>query len=381
VEEAERLAAAAGAPVVMKIDSPDITHKSDVGGVRLNLKSAKAVRGAWTSMMRDVAAAHPQARIYGVTIEAMIQRDGARELLLGIAQDTVFGPVMTFGAGGIAVEVLRDRAVALPPLNAMLIDNMIASTRVSKMLGDFRGSAAIDRAALESALLRLSEMACELPWLRELDINPLLADQHGVIAVDARVVVAPADPSTDSYARLAIHPYPGGLASEWPLADGTIVTQRPIRPEDAQMEMDFVRELSAESKYFRFMDTMRELTPDMLARFTQIDYDREMAFVATVRRGGEEVEIAVGRYATNPDGESCEFAVVVGDRWQGRGLARRMMEALIAVARARGLRVMMGHIMAGNDRMLKLAASLGFSINTDPQDSGLKQAVLPLRQG
>lgn len=378
VEAAERLAAAANAPVAMKIDSPDITHKSDVGGVRLNLKSAKAVRGAWDSMMRDVAAAHPQARIHGVTIEPMIQRQGARELLLGIAQDTVFGPVMTFGAGGIAVEVLRDRAVALPPLNAMLIDNMIASTRVSKMLGVFRGTAAVDSGALESALLRLSEMACELPWLRELDINPLLADEHGVIAVDARVVVAPVAPGTDPYARLAIHPYPSRLASEWALADGTVVTQRPIRPEDAAMEMEFVRELSAESKYFRFMDTMRELTPDMLARFTQIDYDREMAFVSTLNRDGREVEIAVGRYATNPDGESCEFAVVVGDPWQGRGLARRMMEALIAVARERGLRVMMGHILGSNDKMLKLATDLGFRLSTDPQDASLKQAVLIL---
>jgi len=379
VEDAVRLAAASNGPVAMKIDSPDITHKSDCGGVRLNLKSAKAVRGAWASMMRDVSAAYPQAHIDGVTIEPMIQREGARELLLGVAQDTVFGPVMTFGAGGIAVEVLRDRAVALPPLNAMLIADMIASTRVSKMLGAFRGSAAVDGAALESALLRLSEMACELPWIRELDINPLLADAHGVVAIDARVVVSAVVPGTDPYARLAIHPYPGGLARAWTLADGTLVTMRPIRPEDAQMETEFVRELSAESKYFRFMDTMRELTPDMLARFTQIDYDREMAFVAIVRKDGRDLEIAVGRYATNPDGESCEFAVVVGDRWQGMGLGRRIMEALIGVARDRGLKVMMGHIMAGNGAMLRLATALGFSVGTDPHDASLKQAVLDLR--
>ncbi len=379
VEEAERLAAAAGTAVAMKIDSPDITHKSDVGGVRLNLKSAHAVRGAWVSMMRDVAAAQPRARITGVTIEKMIRRESARELLLGVSQDKVFGPVMTFGAGGTAVEVLRDRAVALPPLNAMLIANMIASTRVSKMLGEFRGAPAVNGVALESALLRLSEMVCELPWIRELDINPLLADAAGVVAVDARVVVAAVAPGTDRYARLAIHPYPSRLAHEWALADGTMVSMRPIRPEDAQMEMEFVRELSAESRYFRFMDTMRELTPDLLARFTQIDYDREMAFVTTIRKDGAELEIAVGRYATNPDGASCEFAVVVGDRWQGRGLASAMLKALIAVARERGLHAMMGHIMAGNDRMLKLAQELGFCITTDPHDSSLRQAVLNLR--
>ncbi len=381
LEEAERLAERAGPAVAMKIDSPDITHKSDVGGVRLNLRTPKAVRGAWESMMRDVRAAHPQAHISGVTIEPMIQREGARELLLGVAQDKVFGPVMTFGAGGVAVEVLRDRAVALPPLNAMLIANMIASTRVSRMLGAFRGAPAVNGAAIESALLRLSEMVCELPWIQELDINPLLADANGVIAVDARVVVAPVAPAIDRYARLAIHPYPTRLARQWELADGTPVTMRPIRPEDAQMEMEFVRDLSAESKYFRFMDTMRELTPDMLARFTQIDYDREMAFVATIKRDDAEVEIAVGRYATNPDGASCEFAVVVSDRWQGRGLARVMLEALIAVARERGLRVMMGHIMASNDRMLKLALELGFRIQSDPQDGSLRQAILDLQPG
>ncbi len=380
VEEAVRLAAQAGVPVAMKIDSPDITHKSDVGGVRLNLKSDRAVRGAWASMMEDAAAAHPGARIAGVSIEPMIQRKGARELLLGVAQDNVFGPVMTFGAGGVAVEVLRDRAVALPPLNALLIDNMIASTRVSKMLGEFRGAPAIDRTALEAALLRLSEMVCELPWILELDINPLLADESGVIAVDARIVVAApvkgAPPAR--YARLAIHPYPASLACEWVLADGTPLTMRPIRPEDAQIEMDFVRELSAESKYFRFMDTLRELTPDMLARFTQIDYDREMAFIVTRPEAGQEIELAVGRYATNPDGESCEFAVVVGDVWQGRGLARRIMEGLIAVARDRGLKVMMGHIMGSNDKMLKLAVDLGFRLQPDPQDATLKVAILEL---
>jgi acetyltransferase len=380
-DEAVRLAEQLGMPVVMKIDSPDITHKSDVGGVRLDLKSAKAVRGAWESMMADVAAAQPKARIAGATIEPMIQRADARELLLGMVQDTVFGPVMTFGAGGIAVEVLRDRAVALPPLNAMLIDNMVAKTRISKMLGEFRGAAAVDRAALESALLHLSEMACELPWIREVDINPLLADGQGVIAVDARVVVGPATANDrrDRYARLAIHPYPSDLTTQWPLADGTLVTMRPIRPEDAQIEMEFVRGLSAESRYFRFMDTMRELTPDLLARFTQIDYDREMAFVAIAGEPGSEVELAVGRYATNPDGESCEFAVVVGDTWHGRGLARRMMEALISVARRRGLRVMMGHIMASNDKMLKLAIALGFRIQPDSLDHSLRQAILDLQ--
>lgn len=377
--EALLLAQELGLPVAMKIYSPDITHKSDVGGVRLDLRTPQAVRIAYGEMMAEVGALRPGARIMGVTLEPMVQRAHGRELLLGVAQDVVFGPVITFGAGGTAVEVLRDRAVALPPLNAHLIADMIASTRISKMLGEFRGMPAVAMAALEDALLRISEMVCELPWIRELDINPLVADESGVIAVDARFVVGESSAATDRYARLAIHPYPSGLTQEWQLADGTQITMRPIRPEDAEMEMAFVRGLSADTKYFRFMDTMRELTPDMLMRFTQIDYDREMAFVATMCNGEREEEIAVGRYINNPDGESCEFAIVVGDRWQGHGIGRRMMEALIAVARGKRLKVMMGYILGNNTRMLTIAAELGFRIETDPQDVTHKLVVLDLQ--
>ncbi|MCX7151357.1 MAG: GNAT family N-acetyltransferase, partial [Proteobacteria bacterium] len=178
--------------------------------------------------------------------------------------------------------------------------------------------------------------------------------------------------------HMAIHPYPSHKVIRYKTRDGLTVTIRPIKPEDAQMEQEFVHGLSAESKYYRFMNTIRELSQAQLNRLTQIDYDREMAFIVTRPEAGQEIELAVGRYATNPDGESCEFAVVVGDVWQGRGLARRIMEGLIAVARDRGLKVMMGHIMGSNDKMLKLAVDLGFRLQPDPQDATLKVAILEL---
>jgi acetyltransferase len=367
-----------GFPVAMKIDSPDITHKSDVGGVRLNLAGAEAVRSAYQEMLEDVGRKRPQARLSGVTVEPMIARSNGRELMVGVLRDSVFGPAITFGAGGTAVEVHRDRAVALPPLNAFLAADMIRGTRVFKLLGAFRKMPPVDMRSLESVLLRVSEMVCELPWIEELDINPLIVDDQGAVAVDARVIVRDLPPVRSRYAHMAIHPYPTELMTTWRLADGSSVNLRPIRPEDAEMEQEFVRNLSANSRYFRFMNTVRELTPTMLMRFTQIDYDQEMAFVAVREEGGREVEIAVARYATNPDGQTCEFAVVVADSWQCKGLGRRILELLIEVARSRGLKAMVGHILSGNQPMLALCGKLGFRISDSPEDAGMKRAVLDL---
>jgi acetyltransferase len=367
-----------GFPVAMKIDSPDIAHKSDVGGVRLNLMDAEAVRSAYRQMMEEVGRKGPEARLKGVTVEPMISRPNGRELIVGVIRDSVFGPAITFGMGGKAVEVLRDRAVALPPLNAFLVRSMIGRTRVARLLGAFRKMPPVDMQALESVLLRVSEMVCELPQLEELDINPLIVDENGAFAVDARTVVREMPPMRSRYAHMAIHPYPTELAENWDLSDGSTVRIRPIRPEDAEMEQEFVKNLSASSRYFRFMNTVRELTPAMLMRFTQIDYDCEMAFVAVRDEQGRETEIAVTRYVANPDGRTCEFAIVIADAWQGKGLGRRMLELLIGVARARGLEVMVGHILAANEPMLALCTKLGFQIADNPQDPAVKRATLPL---
>ncbi|MGB5082226.1 MAG: GNAT family N-acetyltransferase, partial [Burkholderiales bacterium] len=379
--EAMLMAQEIGFPVALKIDSPDITHKSDVSGVRLNLASAESARSAYQEMLEEVARKRPKARLTGVTVEPMIVRANGRELMIGVMRDTVFGPAITFGAGGTAVEVQRDRAVALPPLNTFLVAEMIRSTRVSRLLGAFRSMPPVDVNSLESVLLRVSEMVCELPGIEELDINPLIVDEAGAVAVDARIVVRDPRPMRNRYAHLAIHPYPADLVTDWQLADGTSLLLRPIRPEDAQMEQEFVRGLSEGSRYSRFMNSLRELTPAMLARFTQIDYDREMAFVAVRTENGHDAEIAVARYVTHPDGETCEFAVAVADAWQSKGVGRRMLGRLIEVARWRGLKVMAGQVLATNQPMLALCAKLGFEIIDHPEDAALKVATLALDAG
>jgi acetyltransferase len=232
--------------------------------------------------------------------------------------------------------------------------------------------------ALESALLRVSEMVCELPWITELDINPLIVDEFGAVAVDARISIQELPVAAGRYDHMAIHPYPSQLSVSYQTNDGQTVKIRPIRPEDADLEQDFVKHLSPEAKYFRFMNTLRELSQAQLVRLTQIDYDREMAFVAVVEKDGETCEVGVSRYAINPDGESCEFAVVVADAWQGKGVARRLMTVLIDAARNRGLKYMNGDFLAENTRMLKFVAGLGFVLSTHPEDSGLKRGILLL---
>jgi len=229
--------------------------------------------------------------------------------------------------------------------------------------------------ALIQVLHRVSEMVCELPQILALDINPLIADEHGVMALDARIVVGKQAPSLDRYGHVAIHPYPSHLESQWQLADGTNVIVRPIRPEDAEIEQSFVRKLSAKSKYFRFMRSLNELTQEMLVRFTQLDYHRELALIAVIKSNYDEIEVGVSRYAMNPDGKSCEFAVIVADEWQRKGIGSHLMNALMDAARQRGFRTMDGEILADNHNMLGLVKSLGFQLQTSPEDPNIKVAT------
>jgi acetyltransferase len=234
------LAEQIGFPIAMKIDSPDILHKSEVGGVRLNITNAPAARNAYHDIIETVKKRHPTARVNGVSIEPYLARPNGRELMIGVSRDPIFGPIITFGAGGTEVEVFSDRAVALPPLNRFLARDLIQSTRASKLLGEFRNMPPVNLEALEDVLLHVSQMICELPWLQELDLNPLIVDENGGIAADARIVIDYAAPSGDRYAHMAIHPYPVHLIQDWELPDGRTVTIRPIRPEDAEREQQFV---------------------------------------------------------------------------------------------------------------------------------------------
>ena len=358
-------------PVAMKVNSPDISHKSDAGGVLLNLSSANQVRAAYQHIIDSVQLNLPKARIDGVSIEPMIVKPNGRELMIGLTSDPVFGPVITFGAGGTTVEIMGDRAVSLPPLNQFLVRELIQETRVAKMLGTFRNMAPANMAALEDVLLRVSEMACELPLLKEMDINPLILDENGALAADARVVLEYRQPSADRYAHMAIYPYPAQLVRQWQLADGTDITIRPIRPEDAELVQAFVRGLSEESKYFRFMNSMQELTETMLVRFTQIDYSREMALIAVTVEHGKETEIGVARFAINPDGDSCEFALVVADNLQGKGLGQKLMVSLMEAAREKGLSSIEGEVLSNNHNMIKLMTRLGFATKTSEEDQSI----------
>jgi acetyltransferase len=376
--EALVVAQSIGFPIAMKVLSGDISHKSDAGGVRLNINSAQEVRSTYKHLIDQVLERAPQAFIKGVTVEKMYRGPNGRELMIGIFRDPVFGPVITFGSGGTMVEVMGDSVISLPPLNHRLARDMIDRTRVSRLLGEFRNMPAADLDALVRVLLNVSSMACELPWIREMDINPLILDENGVVAVDARIVVDYPQPSTDRYHHLAIHPYPSHLVKKVQLNDGSDIIIRPIRPEDAEIEARFVRELSPEAKYFRFMNSVQELSQEMLVRFTQIDYHNEMALIAVSKAGGAEEQVGVARYTTNLDKKSCEFAIVVSDRWGGRGIAHLLMTNLIDVARDRELEVMEGQVLANNHRMLNLMSSLKFRIENDPEDPSVKIVVKTL---
>jgi acetyltransferase len=289
-----------------------------------------------------------------------------------VTRDRIFGPVISFGAGGTKVEVLEDRALGLPPLNAFIIQTMIDHTRIVRLMGAFQHMPPMNRVALAKILQRVSEMVCELPEIISMDINPLIGNDKDVIAVDARIKVDYRPPQQTTYGHMAIHPYPSHLIERVQLPDGKDLVIRPIRPEDAQMEQEFVRGLSEQTKYFRFMQAIKELTPEMLVRFTQIDYDREMALIGVVEHDGSDVQVGVARYMARPGGEACEFAIVVSDTWRNLGIGARLMRSLMQNARSRGFRVMDGEVLSANSRMLALVKSLGFRIESDPQDMAVK---------
>ncbi len=377
--EAVRVAEAIGFPVALKILSPDISHKTDVGGVRLGRTDARSVRDGYENMLRDVAIARPDARLEGVLIEPMYVERHGRELMIGVVRDPVFGPAISFGLGGTMVEVIRDRAVALPPLNPYLARDLIRRTRASLALLPLRGAPAVAEGAIEDILLRVSEIVCELPDVGAIDINPVIVTARGAVAVDARIGVMPSAQPQRLYRHMAIHPYPSALEFPLELPDGQQATIRAIRPEDAELERDFVHRLSEQSRFLRFMFGLQDLSPAMLSKFTQIDYDRELALIV-VRRlpDGDEQQIGVARYITLPDEETCEFAIVVSDEWQGKGVARHLFQRLIDIARDRHMKVMTGITLRENTRMIDLSRSLGFATRADTDEPELVRMTLAL---
>lgn len=352
-----------GFPVALKVLSPDIAHKTDVGGVALDLADEEALGAAIDAMLQRVCALRPKARLQGFTVQAMARRPQALELIVGISLDPVFGPVVLFGHGGIAVEVTADQAIGLPPLNRVLAADLVSRTRVARLLAGFRGRAPADHEALYDVLVRVGQMAADLPELAELDINPLLVDSAGVVALDARMRLEPLPAGRDAGTRMAILPYPEHLERQVDSPFGPL-TIRPIRPEDAPAHVAFFRALTPEDVHMRMFGMMRELSPQQLARFTQIDYAREMAFIATRPAAGGSETLGVARVIFDPDDLRGEFAVTVRSDMKGRGLGRDLMRCLLDYCKARGVPLVEGLALPENTRMHTLAASLGFALHT-----------------
>ncbi|MFG1297204.1 bifunctional acetate--CoA ligase family protein/GNAT family N-acetyltransferase [Xanthobacter variabilis] len=372
-EEAGRIAAEMGLPVVVKVFSHDITHKSDVGGVRLDLHNATAVENACREIIASVAEKLPTAKVDGFTVQQMVHRPHAQELIAGIANDPTFGPVVLFGQGGTAVEVIGDWAVALPPLNGVLAREMISRTRVAKLLAGYRDHPPADMDAIASTLIKIGELLADLPQIAELDINPLLADENGVIALDARIVVSEA--TQDGTKRFAIRPYPPEHVKQIPLTDGHFVILRPIRPEDEPGLVDVVRRSDPQDVRMRFLGSVKDFPHLMAARLSQIDYDREMAFVA-VEDGGDICGVV--RIIADPDNDEAEYAIMVRSDMKGKGLGYRLMTEILEHARSRGLKRVFGDVMRENGPMLHMAEDLGFKVAPSSEDPSVMRVVITL---
>jgi acetyltransferase len=369
-------AQAIGYPVALKILSPQITHKSDVGGVALDLEDPASLREAVFAMKRRVARLRPDAKIEGFTVQSMVRRPKAQELIVGASIDPLFGPVLLFGQGGTAVEVVGDRAVALPPLNAPLAHALIARTRVSRLLAGWRDVPPADLKAVVGVMTALSHLLADEPRIAELDINPLLAGAEGVIALDARVRVAASAPG--GAARFAIRPYPAELVQtiDW---QGRRLTLRPIRPEDEAQHLEFLSRLDPVDIRMRIFYSRRSIERTELARLTQIDYEREMAFVATAPsdHGGEET-LGVVRAICDPDNHDAEFGIVVRSDLKGGGLGERLMRTMIDYLRAHRTQRLVATVLQENTRMLELARELGFVFDEAQPDDGTVSIHLPL---
>jgi acetyltransferase len=366
IDEVIAAARAIGFPVALKILSTEISHKSDVGGVVLDIGDEAALRAAVAAMLVRVRERRPDAALQGFSVQAMVKRSQAQELIVGASLDPQFGPVILFGQGGTAVEVVADRALALPPLNRPLARALVERTRIARLMHGWRDVPPVAMDAVLDTLVAVSRMLAALPAVVELDINPLLADAHGVVALDARVRVLPdvQGRAPAGEARFAIRPYPAALAETWDW-QGQPVTVRPIRPEDEARHLAFLERLDPEDVRLRIFYSRRSIARSELARLTQIDYEREMAFIV-VDAGGET--LAVVRGLTDPDNVEAEFGIVVRSDLKGSGLGERLMLKLIAYHRSRGTQLLRADVLAENSRMLALAKGLGFEIGKRTTD-------------
>ena len=381
VEEAVAAANEIGYPVVVKLVSHTITHKSDVGGVRLDLQDEAAVRDAFSGIETAIIDRYDASDFGGVSVQPMIERNGY-ELILGSSIDPQFGPVLLFGLGGTLVEVFKDSSLGLPPLTATLARRMMEHTKIYTALKGVRGQGSVDMAGLEQLLVRFSELVVEQPAIAELDINPLLASPDRLLALDARVILHPADVADEDLPKPAIRPYPRKYAKPWKSVDGLDFVIRPIRPEDESLVVDFHGRLSNESVYQRYFTKLgyeQRIAHERLVRVCFTDYDREIALVAE-RLDPETDKLCIGaiaRLIRLRNSNTAEFSLIVADDYQGQGLGTEMVRRLIEVGREEGLDRMVAEMLAANGGMIRICQELGFEISAD-EDGETVQADLRL---
>lgn len=381
-DEAVQHADEMGYPVVIKLNSDIITHKTDVGGVQLNLKNADDVRAAWQRIRDGAVEAGGEEAFQGVSVQPMANLSNAYEIIVGMSIDPQFGPVLLFGTGGTLVEVFRDRALALPPLTTTLARRMMEQTRIYEALKGIRGRKSVDMAALEQLMVRFSQLVVEQSWIAEMDINPLLASEEQLLALDGRVVLHAADKKEEDLPQLAIRPYPIQYVDRWKADTGNEYVIRPIRPEDEPLMVRFHETLSERTvqlRYFTPLSLRQRTTHERLSRIVFIDYDREMVLVALgegIKGSGQEIA-AVGRLTKLTNQVEAEFGIVVSDKYQGQGLGKELLQRLIDHGRQEKLSLITGYILPDNQGMINLAEQLGFEMSRNEDDVIAATLVIP----
>ncbi|MCP3927961.1 MAG: bifunctional acetate--CoA ligase family protein/GNAT family N-acetyltransferase [Bacteroidetes bacterium] len=363
-EDAAKKASEIGYPVVMKIASPDIAHKTDIGGVKLRIRSEQDAINAYNQIMESVTTAKPDAEIHGVLVEQMISKK--YEVLIGSKKDPIFGPVIVFGMGGVTVEVFKDMHIGLPPLNMALAQRIIEETKIFKILKGYRGMEAVDIKAIQFLLYKFAYLVMDFPEIKEIDVNPFVVDADGGVVLDAVVVLDPdmCHKKIRPHSHLVISPYPKEYIKKWTMENGQEIVLRPIRPEDEPMEEEMFNQLSKETQYFRFFGFIPQVTHDMLTRYTQIDYDREIAIIAEVEESGETKMAGVVRLVADGTNETAEFAIVVADPWQGNGLGNKFTDYIIEIAKQRGIKKIYANVLKANKIMVYMFEKRGFNVKS-----------------
>ncbi|MDP8242340.1 MAG: bifunctional acetate--CoA ligase family protein/GNAT family N-acetyltransferase [Candidatus Celaenobacter antarcticus] len=374
-EEAIELAEKIGYPIVMKIASPDILHKTDVGGVILNIVNKEEARKAYNKILKSSKAKVPNADIRGVFVEQMLKRK--YELIIGCKKDPIFGPTIVFGMGGVAVEIFKDTTIGLPPLNMALAMRIIEDTKIYKLIKGYRGMPGADITSIQFLLYKFAYMIMDFPQITEVDINPFGVDERGGVVLDAKVLLDDSIQVTEKYPHmhLVISPYPSEYITEFTMSNGENVILRPVKPEDEHMEKEMFSNLSERTQRFRFFQLIKDISHDQLVRYTQIDYDREIAIIAEVTEDGQKKMAGVVRLIADQYNETAEFAIVIADPWQNMGLGNKFTDYIIDLAKSRGIQKIYANILVDNHIMLHMFRSRGFSM-TKVEDSFYAEKVV-----